>query len=270
VKDFAGIFIGEKGQAQGASRHGHTASPLIDGDHLIAEVGGPGAGVVCFDKKTGAVIWKSQDDLPGYAPPMIGTAAGVRQFIAFTAIGAIGLDPTNGKLLWRVPIKTPFGRHAITPVVDKDIVVVSSHQVGLMGIKLTKQGAAMIADVAWNEKESAINFASPVDVGGYLFGVGPHKNMICVEIATGKQLWSKDDFFPSNAGKAYAGIMVMGKNILLLTDDGQLVMFAADPKEYREISRCQGCGTNWCNPAYADGKLFMRDAKELRCMELLH
>ena len=35
--------------------------------------------------------------------------------------------------------------------------------------------------------------------------------------------------------------------------------FAADPKEAREISRSQVCGANWCNPAYVDGRLFLRD-----------
>ena len=46
----------------------------------------------------------------------------------------------------------------------------------------------------------------------------------------------------------------MENNILTLTDGGQLVLFAADPKEFKEISNVQVCGKNWCNPAYADGK----------------
>jgi hypothetical protein len=45
----------------------------------------------------------------------------------------------------------------------------------------------------------------------------------------------------------------------MLTDGGTLVLFAADPKEPREISRVQVCGANWCNPAYVDGNLFLRD-----------
>jgi hypothetical protein len=61
----------------------------------------------------------------------------------------------------------------------------------------------------------------------------------------------------------------MDKNILLLTDSGLLILFAADPKEYKEISRVQVCGLNWCNPAYVDGRLFLRDAKELLCVDLM-
>ena len=269
VKDFGSSFIGEKGKATGASRHGHTATPLIDGQHLIAEVGGPGAGIVCFDKKTGDMIWKTQDDMPGYAAPIVATVAGVRQMIAFTAVAVIGVEPADGKLLWRVPLKTRLGRHAATPVVVGDTVIVSSHQVGLVGIRVRKDGDDLKAEQIWAAKESAINYASPVVVNHYLYGVGPTKNLICVDVETGKQAWSKDGFFSSSGGKAYAGILVVGKNLLILADDGQLVLIAADASEYREISRTQVAGNNWCNPAYAGGNLYLRDDRELRCVRLL-
>jgi outer membrane protein assembly factor BamB len=218
---------------------------------------------------TGKVVWQSGDDMPGYAPPIMATLAGKRQMIAFTAIAVIGVDPVNGGELWRIPVKTALGRHAATPIAFEDFVVVSSHQAGMIGIKVSQRGNGLKAEIAWNNKEAAINFAAPVSVGSSLFGVGPNKNLICVDIPTGKILWSKDSFFTSNGGKAYAGMIVMGKNLLILADDGQLVMISADSSAYHEVGRTQGCGTNWCNPAYADGKLFLRDANELRCLDLM-
>ena len=61
----------------------------------------------------------------------------------------------------------------------------------------------------------------------------------------------------------------MGKNILMLTDSGELVLFAADPAGYRELGRTQACGNTWCNPAYAGGRLYLRDARELICLQVL-
>lgn len=270
VKDFGATFTGERGRAEGATRHGYTASPLIDGDHLIALVGGrDGAAVVCFDKATGAIVWKSQDDTPAYAAPVIAPIHGRRQLVVFTVQGVIGLDPADGTLLWREPVKTSLGRHAATPVVVDDMVVVSSHQAGLIGVRITKEGDGFKAGRAWEEKESAINFTSPVAVGDYLYGVGPGRDLICVNARTGKQAWSEGGFFTGEAGKAHAGLIVLGPNILALTDTGQLVMIAADPNECRELGRAQACGNNWCVPAYADGRLYVRDAKELRCVRLL-
>jgi outer membrane protein assembly factor BamB len=270
VKDFGAIFIGERGQAQGASRHGNTGAPLVDGDHLLAQVGGvKGAGVVCFDKTTGAVIWKSQNDTPGYAAPVLANILGTRQMICFTALGVMALDPKDGTLVWRVPIKTRLGRHATTPVVVDDIVMVGSHEQGLIGIRVAKDGAGFKAELAWPaQKQSAINFSSPVAVGAYLYGLGPKADLICVEAQTGKQQWSKEGEFTTRSTHAYAGFMVMGGNILVLTDSGELILFAADPKEFHEIAKAPVCGVNWCNPAYADGKLFLRDAKELMCVQL--
>jgi outer membrane protein assembly factor BamB len=269
VDDFNAVFIGERGPVQGASRHGYTGAPVIDGAHLIAGVGGTnGAGVVKFDKASGKVIWKSQNDVPGYAPPVIATVHGTRQVISFTVEGLIGLDLANGDLLWRVPIKTGFGRHATTPVVVDDMVVVSSHQVGLIGTKVSRDGAHWKAERAWVSKESAVNFASPVAVGNHLYGVGPARNLVCVEIPTGKQMWSQTGYFSSSPDKSHAAFVVMGENILVLTDGGELVLMEANPQQFREINRVQVSGSNWCNPAYANGNLFLRDARSLLAVEL--
>lgn len=268
--DFSATFIGEKGKAQGATRHGNNGSPLIDGDKLYASVGGTnGEAVVCFDKKTGKVIWKSQNDEAGYAAPIIATIQGERQLVDFMADGVIALDLNDGKLLWRSPIKTTFSRHVITPNVSDNMVCVSSHEYGLVGIKLSHHDKDWQADQAWVSKEEAINFSSPVAVGEYLYGLGPGKNFMCVEMKTGKQMWSQTGYINTSGGQAHAGFIVMGKNILALTDGGQLVLFAADPQAFKEISKAQVCGKTWCNPAYSDGKLFLRDAHDLMCVNLM-
>ena len=90
-----------------------------------------------------------------------------------------------------------------------------------------------------------------------------------MEAATGKQAWAKEGLFAGGNGSAYAGTIVMGKNLLILTDGGRLLIIAADPSGYHEISAVQVCGTNWCNPAYADGKLYLRDGREMWCVGLM-
>ena len=269
AKDFGAIFIGEKGKAEGASRHGNTGSPLVDGDHLIAEVGGPGASLVCFDKKTGAVIWKTESDVPGYAAPIVATVAGTKQVIAFMADGVMGVARSDGKFLWRVPVKTAFARHVTTPVVVDDTVMVASQTAGLLGVKLTAEGDSIKAETAWTTKDASINFSSPVTVGQYLYGLGMNKNLLCIDTKTGKQAWAKDGFLTGKADKAHVGMIVAGENLLVLTDDGQLAMVAADPTAFKEIGRVRVCTSNWCNPAYSDGKLFLRDTNELICVQLM-
>jgi outer membrane protein assembly factor BamB len=260
TKDFGAVFIGERGSAVGAARHGNNGSPLIYGDHLYACVGATnGAGVVCFDKRTGRVIWKSQNDQAAYAAPVVGTIAGIEQLVCFTVEGVVGLNPKDGQLLWRYPMRTTFGRHATTPVIRDELVVVSSHESGLVGIRILQDNIQLRAERAWLSKEAAMNYASPIAVGKYLYGLGPSKNLVCVEILTGRLMWSKDGYFTTSADKSHASFMVIGENILVLTDGGELLLISADAKEFREVGRAQVCGLNWSSPAYADGKLFVRD-----------
>jgi len=268
--DFGAIFHGEKGSAQGGSRHGNTGSPVIDGEHVIVQVGSPkGAGLVCFQKATGEVVWKSQDDVAAYAAPIVATLAGTRQVISFTVEGLIGLDAENGKLLWRVPFKTAWGRHASTPVVVDDLVVVGSHQIGLVGTRVAKEAGGWKATSAWTNKAAAVNFTSPVAVGHHLYGLGPSRKVFCVDLKTGEVVWEKSGWVRSSGDRAHASFLVMQSNILLLNDSGELILFAANPQEAKVISRVQVSGSNWCNPAYADGRLFLRDENELRCIELM-
>jgi outer membrane protein assembly factor BamB len=269
TKDFSAVMIGEKGSAAGASRHGNAASPVIDGDKLYATVGGTnGEGVVCFQKATGKIIWKSQNDEAAYAAPIIAIVLGQRQLIDFSANGLIGLDLADGRLLWRTPLKTPNARHATTPVVVDDMVLVASFQIGLAGVRISRDGADWQSTKAWAARDSAMNFASPVAVGGYVYGLGPARNFVCVEVKSGRQLWSKEGYVAGAAGSDHAAFLVMGGNILALTDGGELVLFPADPGGFKELGRVQVCGRNWCNPAYSDAKLFLRDGHELMCLSL--
>ena len=61
----------------------------------------------------------------------------------------------------------------------------------------------------------------------------------------------------------------MGKNVLILAESGHLLLVAAEGGQCRRLGKLQVCGRNWCHPAYADGKLFVRDDKELRCVQLM-
>jgi len=261
--------MGETGPAAGATRHGNTGPPVVDGEHLIAQVGGlHGASLVCFNKATGEVVWRSQDDTAGNAAPVMAAFGGVRQVISFTALGLIGLDAGNGTLFWRVPLKTRLGRHVTTPVVVDDLVIVGSYQVGLVAVKVIREGATFRAEPAWTNKEVASNFASPVAAGEYVYGVGPRKNVYCVEARTGKLAWSQTGLIRGAGDGGFASFIVMGKRILMLSDSGELVLFATNPAQFEAAGRTQVCGLTWCTPAYADGRLYVRDAKALVCLDL--
>ncbi len=268
VKDFNAVYTGEKGDSKGGSRHGYTAFPVLDGDRLYALVSGPGAGIVCFDKTSGKVVWKSQDDQAAYAPPIVATIAGVKQVVAFTVSGAVGLAVADGALLWRVPLTTNYGRHVMAPIVHGDLVIVGSHEVGMVATRLSAAGGKVTAQQAWSIKALGPNFSSPVCIGEHLYGlVG--KQVVCVALKDGSATWRQDGNISTSPDKAFAAFIAAGDNVLMFNDGGELLLFAANPAEYKELGRVQVCGKSWCHPAYVDGKLVVRDAKQLLCVEIV-
>jgi outer membrane protein assembly factor BamB len=272
-REFGSVLLGEDSKVPGAAEHGYTASPLLVRNQLIACVGGTnGAGIVSFDRHTGDVRWTSQNDLAAYAAPILATLAGHEQLVCFTVEGVIGLAPDTGRLLWRVPLRTAYGRNVATPVTVRDWVIVGSYQAGMVGIRVTSNASGLQAAAQWTNKAAAMNFSSPVAVGDHVYSLGPKRNLICVDALSGKIAWSKEGLWTSSPDAAYGAFLVVGENLLIWTDSGEAILASATQSAYRELGRMQCCGRNWCSPALVDQRLYVRDglhgAGKLLCLDL--
>ena len=172
----------------------------------------------------------------------------------------------TGKILWRVLLKTNAKRHAATPLILGDRVVVNSHTIGLACFEVTKSGEGLKASQLWANKELLINLATPVVVKDDLYCQGPSGNYVCVDSKTGAVKWSHAGF--GGGKKDYASTIVIGDKLLVLTEGGQLVLLAANSERCAELGRLQVCGSTWSFPAYVEGKLFVRDGRQLLCLDL--
>jgi outer membrane protein assembly factor BamB len=103
-------------------------------------------------------------------------------------------------------------------------------------------------------------------VDGHLYCQGASKVYVCVDANTGKLKWTQPGF--GLGRKDYASTIATGKNLLVLTEDGNLLLLAANPEKYTELGRVQVCGNTWSHPAYANGRLFVRDGRSLQCFDL--
>jgi hypothetical protein len=76
-------------------------------------------------------------------------------------------------------------------------------------------------------------------------------------------LWSK-----TPVGEYHASLLRTGDDKLLFLDDaGNLMLLEPNLKEYKELARAKVCGKTWAHPALADGRLYVRDDKELICLQ---
>jgi outer membrane protein assembly factor BamB len=263
-------FVGYKAGEGTAARRGNNGAGIADGDFVYVPVGAKGASVVCFNKLTGKEVWRSGDDEAAYSSFVVGTLAGKRQLVAFTAEALNGFDLQSGQSLWRVPFKTGAKRHAATPVISGDHVIVNSQTIGLVATRIVRDSETFTASPAWANKPLTINLASAVLLNGYLYSYGPirTKDFVCVNAATGELNWTQGGFGIGKDQTDYASTIVVGTNLLVLTYDGQLVLVAGNPEKYTELGRVQVCGKTWSHPAFANGRLYVRDGRELQCLEL--
>ena len=256
-------------------KFGVSASPIIDEKRAIAMVGGKGASLVAYEPDGARVVWKALDDPASYASPIITEHGGKRQLIALTGEAVVSLDPANGDLYWRYPFRDAINESSTTPLRVGDLIVASSVTLGSVALKLTtKDGKPAVTEV-WKNPALCCYFSTPVAVGDkYLYMVTgsliaamtnkPESALNCVETATGKVLWTKP-----KVGKFHATLIRTGDDkLLMLSDTGDLTMIDPDPKEYRELARAKVCGETWAHPALANGRLYLRDNKELICLQL--
>jgi outer membrane protein assembly factor BamB len=254
-------------------RFGVSASPLFESGLILVAVGGKGAGVVAY-KPNGEVAWKALNDPASYAAPVAFDAGGQRQAVFLTAEAVESLDPKTGNLHWRYPFRDLLSESSTTPVKMGDLLIVSSVTVGSAGLRLTAKDGKPAVEQAWKNPNLTCYFSTPLPVGdkhvfavtGSLAGaMKPEATLQCVEAATGKSLWSRP-----KVGRYHAALIRTGDGkVLMLEDTGDLVLIDPDPAAYKELARSKVCGQTWAHPALADGRLYLRDDKELICLQLL-
>ncbi len=242
----------------------NAASPLLEGGLLYVAGGGAGQSILAINPKNGSVVWKGFDETMTHATPVAATIANQRQVIFFTQSGLLSVDPKTGKELWRYAFDFRIST-AASPVVYKDIVYCSAgYGVGAGAVKVSNTGGNWEVKELYRkrgDKPLANHWSTPVVKDGFMYGMfqfkeygkGPVK---CVDIATGEVKWEKEGFGPGH-------VILAGDQVLALSDEGHLVLIAADPRGYKELARADVLdGKCWTTPVLANGRVYARSTKE--------
>jgi len=82
-----------------------SLSPLIVKGMCIVHMGGKETGeIIAFDLKTGKKKWECNSDGPSYASLSLMTVNSKKQIVDLTAKNLVGIDPEDGKLLWKFAV----------------------------------------------------------------------------------------------------------------------------------------------------------------------
>jgi outer membrane protein assembly factor BamB len=246
---------------------GAACSPFVEGRAVLLNIGGSKpSGLVAFDRDTGKVMWAVSRDEASYSSPVAATVGGLRTVFCFTRNGLVGADPVNGNMRFEFPWRARMQAsvNAAAPLIVGDLVFISaSYQTGAALLQVA--GSAL--KKVWSSDEALSNhYATSVALNDYLYGFhgrqeqGP--SLRCVQLQTGKVMWSVESF---GAGT----LTLAGEHLLVLKESGELLIAPATAKAFQPVAKAQIIpGTVRAYPALAQGRLYVRNDNTLVCVSL--
>ncbi|MBM3776261.1 MAG: hypothetical protein FJW37_14035, partial [Acidobacteria bacterium] len=262
---------------------GAAATPLVEGDLLIVNLGAPrGPTVAAFHKLTGKLAWGAGDQWgPSYASPVPATVHGERR--VFVLAGGESQPPTGGLLSinaasgaldfsfpWRS--RSYESVNAASPVIaDNHAFVSASYKTGGALVELRPGGKYSLA---WTSQEIGTHFNTAIHKDGYLYGFDgrnePDASLVAIELKTGKVMWrvtpewDETLVFDGSERKrrlgTYRGTLVaVDGHFLCLGELGHLLWLDLSPRGYKELARAWlfAARETWSAPVLSRGLLYV-------------
>jgi outer membrane protein assembly factor BamB len=245
---------------------GAAGSPLVEDGRVLVNVGGPEAGIVAFDAKSGKVLWTATSDQASYSSAAGATIGGRRLAIFLTRAGLVGLDPATGRVQFQRPWRARIAAsvNAATPMVVGDLIFVSAEYGPGAGV--FRLDGTTLAEL-WASNDVLTNhYATSVHHNGVLYGFHGRQefgqSLRAVELRTGKVRWNQDRFLAGT-------VTLVGDRLLILRERGELVLAPASPDAFTPLARAQILpGTVRAYPALSDGVLYARNDTTLMAVDL--
>ena len=255
-----------------------SQNPLIYGGSVIVASQTSKAGIVSYDKLTGQVKWASPA-LPsgaGYVSPAIVKISGDDHLVMITAGSRNGsggevlsMDPGTGKMLWvyegwscRIPCAN------VTEIGDGRIFITGGYKAGSAMIKVAKNGDAYAVTELYKTDDFGTHVHPAILYKDHLYAHCTtntrRDGMVCMDLE-GKVKWKtgRSPLFDK-------GGFILADGLMLSVDgrEGILYLIEPDSAGYKELSSAKLLDTNecWGPLALTDGKLLIRDQKQMRCV----
>jgi len=253
---------------------GVSQSPLLYKNWVIVAPQSPEAGVVALEKATGKRVWKSDAiGVMGYSSPFLTTIDNVEQLIMIGKGGRgeteqahpnlVGIDPANGKILWKYngwrcdhPIPWP------TPVGDGRFFLCGWYSATGTMLKVEHTAGQWRVNELYTGKPYMTIIQHNLYYDGLLYVT--FNGLHCIDLNGNEKWHGKSNFGSGNFIIADHLIYTMD------SDSGMLYLVEATPNGYKELAKAQVlAGKEIYMPlALANGKLLVRDRQQIKCLDV--
>jgi len=258
-----------------------TQNPLIYRNLVIVASQTSQTSVVAYDKLTGELKWKSPvlSGSAGYVSPSLVKVGGDDHLVMIMSSkgfgrsaggGSVaGLDPLSGTVLWtygnwQCGIPVP---HAVDAG-DGRILITGGYSAGAAMIKVHRaaDGTYGVTELFKN-----VNFGAhtqpPILYKDHFYAqytINERSDGLVCMTLDGQIKWKTGDDPSFNKGGA-----VLADGLLFSVDGNKLLyLIEPDPSGFKPLASAELLepGENWAPIALADGKLLIRDQKNLKCL----
>ena len=239
---------------------GFSSSPLVIGDVVIVATAGT---LAAYDMNSGQPRWFGPDGGGGYSSPHEVTINGVKQVVMLGDPGAIGVNPSDGKVLWQYAL--PSGTRIIQPAVTEegDLLLSVGDGNDVHRIAVVNGSGGWKAEERW--ASSGINpfFNDFVVHKGHAFGfVG--SEIACMDLKDGSRKWND-----GNYGHGQLILLPEQDVLLVLTESGDIALVKAATDRLTELARVPAIkGKTWNHPVLVGDVLLVRNGEEMAAFKL--
>lgn len=240
---------------------GVTESLLIEGEVLFCTPGGKANNVVALNRMTGNVIWSCPGlgELSAYCTPLLVKLPARQLLVTHTANHVLGIDASNGKLLWNFEHPNEWAVHPNTPIYSEGkIFVFSGWGQGAEMLRLSADGSSVSKE--WILKSFDSRMGGAVLMDGFLYGSGDaDRNWQCIDWKTGEKKYSS-----AAVGKGV--VIAVNDKLIGYSEKGELFMATANPTSLTVISKTKvslGAEQHWAHPVVDNGILYVRHGNVL-------
>lgn len=241
--------------------YGFAESPLIISEMVIATPGGKEHNVVALNKNTGNLIWSCPGlgEPAAYCSPLYIADQEVPLIVTMTADHVMGIDASNGKMLWSHVQKGDWSIRSNTPVYgDHMLLWTVGNGEGSTMVRLVDGGRKI--EPAWTLKEMDSQFGGMVKVGDYVYGSGDkNRYWFCADWKTGALKYKE-------RGLGVGNIISAEGMLYCYSDRGEMALVKAVPGKFDLVSRFRipfGTEQHWAHPVLYKGVLYVRHGNAL-------
>ncbi len=256
--------------------YGHAESILIDGDKAVCMPGSDEAALIAFNKKTGAVIWKTAHTEVrgcGFSSIVIAEVGGIRQYVTQLGIktGLCGVDASTGKMLWHYANVGKGESNIATPCVKGDLVFASNcYNGGSAIVQMVPKDGGIEANVLHYLSGGTLEtmHGGMVLVGDKVYGGHGYVscNPYCLDLKTGKLDWKV-----RGAGSGAAGVIYADGHLYYRYSNNVMTLVEANPKAYKLVSQFHlpaGLDAGYPHPVIVHGRLYIRGRDQILCYDI--